>query len=313
MLLAILVIYFQTGNTDIQLLFTVEFSESRQILIWLGFFLSFAAKVPMLPVHIWLPEAHVEAPTAGSVILAGVLIKIGSYGLIRFSIPIFPYATVYFTPAVYCLCALAVVYTSITAIRQTDIKRIIAYSSVAHMNLILIGLFSITTQGVEGSLLQMLSHGLVSSALFLCVGVLYDRHHTRLVKYYGGLAQVMPLFSTVFLFFTMSNIAIPGTPSFIGEFLILVGIFQTNIFVSILGATGMVLGGAYSLWLFNRISYAEIKTQYFSHFSDLVRREFFVFLPLIMLSILMGLFPSLFLDPMHCSVSNLLEHLKLHN
>ena len=313
MLLAILIIYFQTGSTDIQLLFTSEFSESRQLLLWLGFFLSFAAKVPMLPVHIWLPESHVEAPTAGSVILAGVLLKIGSYGLVRFSLPLFPYATVYFTPFVYCLCALAVIYTSLTAIRQSDIKRIIAYSSVAHMNLILIGLFSLNSQGVEGSLLQMLSHGLVSSALFLCVGVLYDRHHSRLIKYYGGLAQIMPIFATIFIFFTMSNIAIPGTASFIGEFLILAGIFQTNVFVCILGATGMVLGGAYSLWLFNRIVYGDLKTQYISYFIDLKRREFFVFLPLLFLSLLMGFYPSLFLDPMHCSVSNLIEHLRLHN
>jgi len=313
MLLAILIVYFQTGSTDIQLLFTSEFSESRQLLLWLGFFFSFAAKVPMLPVHIWLPEAHVEAPTSGSVILAGVLLKIGSYGLIRFSLPLFPYATVYFTPLVYSLCSLAVIYTSLTAIRQSDIKRIIAYSSVAHMNLILIGLFSLNSQGIEGSLLQMLSHGLASSALFLCVGVLYDRHHSRLVKYYGGLSQLMPLFSIIFLFFTMSNIAIPGTSSFIGEFLILSGIFQTNIFVAALGATGMVLGGAYSLWLLNRIVYGDLNTQYIFYFSDLKRCEFFVFLPLLLLSLLMGFYPSIFLDPMHCSVSNLIEHLRLHN
>jgi proton-translocating NADH-quinone oxidoreductase chain M len=313
MLLALLLIYFQAGTTDLAILMTTEFSESRQILLWLAFFASFAVKVPMVPVHIWLPEAHVEAPTAGSVFLAGVLLKLGTYGLVRFSVPLFPYATVYFTPFVYTMASIAVVYTSITAIRQTDMKRIIAYASVAHMNLTLIGLFSLTQQGVEGSLLQMLSHGLVSGALFFCVGVLYDRHHTRLVKYYGGVAHIMPVFVFIFIFFTMANIAFPGTSSFVGEFLILVGIFQTNTFIAFLGATGMVLGGGYSLWLFNRVAYGNIKIQYLSQFYDVDRREFVIFFPLIILTLVMGIYPAVFLEPMQVSVANIIEHVNLHN
>jgi proton-translocating NADH-quinone oxidoreductase chain M len=313
MLLALLIIYAQAGTTDIAVLMTTEFSESRQLILWLAFFASFAVKVPMVPVHIWLPEAHVEAPTAGSVFLAGVLLKLGTYGLVRFSVPLFPYATVYFTPLVYTMASIAVVYTSLTAIRQTDMKRIIAYASVAHMNITLIGLFSLTQQGVEGSILQMLSHGLVSGALFLCVGVLYDRHHTRLVKYYSGVAHLMPIFVIIFLFFTMANIAIPGTSSFVGEFLIIVGIFQTNTFIAFIGATGMVLGGGYSLWLYNRIAYGNLKTQYMSQFFDVNRREFMTFLPLVVLTLLMGVYPAVFIDCMQVSVSNLIEHVNLHN
>ena len=215
MLLAILLMYSIAGTTDYQVLLTTPFNESLQKLLWIAFFASFAVKVPMVPVHIWLPEAHVEAPTAGSVILAGVLLKLGSYGLIRFSLPLFPSATVFFTPLVYTMAAIAVVYTSLTAIRQTDIKRIIAYASVAHMNVILIGMFAMNAQGLEGAMIQQLAHGFVASALFLCVGVLYDRHHTRLVKYYGGMAHTMPVFVTVFLFFTMGNIAMPLTAGFV--------------------------------------------------------------------------------------------------
>jgi NADH-quinone oxidoreductase subunit M len=204
-------------------------------------------KVPLVPFHIWLPEAHVEAPTAGSVILAGILLKLGTYGMIRFLIPLFPLATIYFTPLVYIICIIGVIYTSRTAIRQTDMKRIIAYASVAHISVTLIGLFSRTSQGVEGSIFQMLSHGLVAGALFLCVGVLYERHHTRLIKYYGGVAHSIPIFVTLFRIFTMANIARPGTASFVGEFLILLGAFQVNTTAAFGGATGMVLGGAYSL------------------------------------------------------------------
>ena len=272
MLLAILLMYSIAGTTDYQVLLTTPFNESLQKLLWIAFFASFAVKVPMVPVHIWLPEAHVEAPTAGSVILAGVLLKLGSYGLIRFSLPLFPSATVFFTPLVYTMAAIAVVYTSLTAIRQTDIKRIIAYASVAHMNVILIGMFAMNAQGLEGAMIQQLAHGFVASALFLCVGVLYDRHHTRLVKYYGGMAHTMPVFVTVFLFFTMGNIAMPLTAGFVGEFLILVGAFQANTTIAVLGATGMVLGGGYSLWLFNRIAYGNLKVQALKAFSDMNRR-----------------------------------------
>ena len=242
MLLAILYIYYQVGTTDYQILLTTTFDPEVQKLLWLAFFASFAVKVPMLPVHIWLPEAHVEAPTAGSVILAGILLKLGSYGFLRFSLPLFPYASVYFTPLIYAFACIAVIYTSLTAIRQTDLKRIIAYASVAHMNLVLIGMFVYNLQGLEGSILQQLSHGLVSGALFLCVGVVYDRHHTRLVKYYSGLAHTMPIYIAIFMFFSMANIALPGTSSFVGEFLILAGAFQTNTTVCVLSATGMILG-----------------------------------------------------------------------
>ena len=309
MLLAILLMYSIAGTTDYQVLLTTPFNESLQKILWLAFFASFAVIVPMVPVHIWLPEAHVEAPTAGSVILAGVLLKLGSYGLIRFSLPLFPSATVFFTPLVYTMAAIAVVYTSLTAIRQTDMKRIIAYASVAHMNVILIGMFAMNAQGLEGAMIQQLAHGFVSSALFLCVGVLYDRHHTRLVKYYSGMAHTMPIFVTIFLFFTLANIAMPGTAGFVGEFLILVGAFQVNTTIAVLGATGMVLGGGYSLWLFNRIAYGNLKVQALKSFSDMNRREFFVQLPLIAGTLVMGIYPEIFLDPMHVSVANLIEHI----
>jgi len=310
MLLAILAIYSITGTTDYQILLTTPIDESLQKIFWIAFFASFAVKVPMVPVHIWLPEAHVEAPTAGSVILAGVLLKLGSYGLIRFSLPLFPAATIFYTPLVYTMAAIAVVYTSLTAVRQTDMKRIIAYASVAHMNVILIGMFALNAQGLEGAMIQQLAHGLVSSALFLCVGVLYDRHHTRMVKYYGGVAHTMPIFVTVFMIFTMANIAFPLTAGFVGEFLILVGAFQVNTTIAFLGATGMVLGGGYSLWLYNRIAFGNLKVQSIKAYSDMNRREFFVQLPLILGTFLMGIYPEVFLDPMHVSIANLIEHIQ---
>jgi proton-translocating NADH-quinone oxidoreductase chain M len=311
MLLAILYIYSVAGTTDYQILLTIQFDGSVQKVLWLAFFASFAVKVPMVPVHIWLPEAHVEAPTAGSVILAGVLLKLGSYGLLRFSMPLFPVGTIYFTPLVYAMAAIAVIYTSLTAIRQSDMKRIIAYASVAHMNVILVGMFALNANGLEGAMIQQLSHGLVSSALFLGVGVLYDRHHSRLVKYYGGMAHVMPIFVMIFLFFTMANIALPGTSSFVGEFLILVGAFQANTTVTFLAATGMVLGGAYSLWLYNRVAFGNLKVQSIAEFSDINRREFFIQLPLILGTLLMGIYPEIFLDVMHVSIANLIEQITL--
>jgi proton-translocating NADH-quinone oxidoreductase chain M len=309
MLLAILLIYSIAGTTTYTNLLTVQFDESLQKFLWLAFFASFAVKVPMVPVHIWLPEAHVEAPTAGSVILAGVLLKLGSYGLIRFSMPLFPAATIYFTPLVYTMAAIAVIYTSLTAIRQSDMKRIIAYASVAHMNVILVGMFALNMQGLEGAMIQMLSHGLVSSALFLCVGVLYDRHHSRMVKYYSGMAHTMPLFAIVFMFMTMANIALPGTSSFVGEFLILAGAFQVNTTICVLAGTGMILGGGYSLWLYNRIAFGNLKVQAIKQFSDMNRREFMVFLPLTVGTLVMGIYPEIFLDPMHVSIAGLIEHI----
>jgi NADH-ubiquinone oxidoreductase chain 4 len=312
MLLAILLILLQTGTTDLQILLTTEFSERRQIFLWIAFFASFAVKVPMVPVHIWLPEAHVEAPTAGSVILAGILLKLGTYGFLRFSIPMFPEATLCFTPFIYTLSAIAIIYTSLTTLRQIDLKKIIAYSSVAHMNLVTIGMFSLNIQGIGGSILLMLSHGLVSSALFLCVGVLYDRHKTRLVRYYGGLVSTMPNFSTIFFFFTLANMSLPGTSSFIGEFLILVGAFQRNSLVATLAALGMILGAAYSLWLYNRVVSGNLKPDFLHKFSDLNGREVFIFIPFLVGVVWMGVYPKVFLDCIHTSVSNLVQHGKFH-
>lgn len=308
MLLAIIIIYFQTGTTDLQILLTTEFSENKQKLLWLAFFASFAIKVPMVPVHIWLPEAHVEAPTAGSVILAGILLKLGGYGFLRFSIPMFPDATVYFTPLVYAMSVIAVIYTSLTTLRQIDLKKIIAYSSVAHMAFVTIGMFTLNPQGMEGSILLMLSHGIVSSALFLCVGGLYDRHKTRLIKYYGGITQTMPMFSIIFLFFTLANMSMPGTSSFVGEMMVLIGAFQSNTSVTVLASTGIILGAAYSIWLYNRVAFGTIKTQYIKIFTDINRREFFIFTPLVILTLVMGIYPEIFLDTMHVSVANLIEH-----
>jgi len=307
MLLAILFIYFQTGTTDLQVLLTVDFSEKRQILLWLAFFASFAVKVPMVPVHIWLPEAHVEAPTAGSVILAGILLKLGTYGFLRFSLPLFPLATVYFTPAVYTLSILGIIYASLTTLRQIDLKKIIAYSSVAHMGYVTLGLFSLNFQGIEGAILLMLSHGLVASALFLCVGILYDRHKTRLVKYYGGCVHVMPLFSFFFLIFTLGNISLPGTSSFIGELLVLIGSFQTNTFIAFLASTGMILGAGYSIWLYNRVVFGNFKPHFINTFSDINRREFFILLPFALGVLWMGIYPEVFMDPMHSSVAHIIQ------
>lgn len=306
MLLAILAIYLKTGTTDYQTLLLIDFNSFDQKLYWLAFFASFAVKVPMLPFHIWLPEAHVEAPTAGSVLLAGILLKLGSYGLLRFSMPLFPLATIYFTPLVYTMSVIAIIYTSLTAIRQTDMKRIIAYASVAHMNLILLGMFSLTFEGLEGSILQMLSHGLVSSALFLSIGILYDRYHSRLISYYSGLAHRMPIFVSILLFYIMANIALPGTSSFVGELLIFIGVFQSSTTITFFGATGMVLGGVYSLWFYNRIAFGNLQTSSLKIFYDLTFKESLIHFPLILGILVMGIYPNIFLNTMHTSIINLL-------
>jgi len=320
MLVGILRLNSRYGTTDIVNLkyrcnTSVErggLEASTQKRRWRAFFASLAVKVPMVPVHIWLPEAHVEAPTGGSVILAGVLLKLGTYGMMRRLRGRFPMASVYFTPRVYMRSVVAIVYTSRTAIRQTDRKRIVAYASVAHMNMTLVGLFSLTEQGVEGALFQMLSHGLVAGALFLIIGVLYDRYHTRRVTYYGGVAQTMPRFAFVFLFFTMANIALPGTSSFVGERMILLGIIQTNTLVTVRSATGMVLGGAYSLWLYNRVAYGNLKRLYIGEdMSDLNRREAMTFLPLRRRTLYLGRYPSTVLDMVHASCVSRVEHVRM--
>lgn len=310
MLLAILVIYFQQGTTDIQVLWNVNFDIRTQILLWLAFFASLAVKIPMIPFHIWLPEAHAEAPTAGSVILAGVLLKMGGYGFLRFSLPMFPEASIYFAPVIYLLSIIAAIYASLTTIRQVDLKKIIAYSSVSHMGFVTLGLFSFNIQGIEGSIILMLSHGLVSSALFLCVGILYDRHKTRILKYYGGLVQVMPIFSILLLFFIFSNIGFPGTSSFVGELLVLMGLFQFSPMVTFLSAFSMILGAGYSVWLFNRLCFGNLKLQYFKNFQDVSRREFFILLPLSVSVLWMGVYPEVFLNEIHCSSYNLISYFK---
>ena len=312
MLIAILFVYFNKGTTDYQLLLTIPFDSYYQKILWVAFFIGFAIKVPMFPFHIWLPEAHVEAPTSGSVMLAGILLKLGTYGFIRFLIPLFPLATVYYTPFVYIIGLIGIIYTSLTAIRQTDLKKIIAYASVAHMNLVIIGLFTINVYGIEGSILQMICHGVISSALFLGIGVLYDRHHTRLIKYFGGVSFTMPVFAIIFLIFTLANIAVPGTASFISELLILVGLFKSNYFITFFSATSMVLGAVYSLWLYNRVFFGTIKLKYITEFNDINKREFYLFLPLIFLVFFIGIYPEIFLKSMNVSIINLIENIKIH-
>jgi NADH-quinone oxidoreductase subunit M len=306
MLIAILTMYFKTGTTDIPELMQAGFPMDLQIWLWLAFFASFAVKVPMWPVHTWLPDAHVEAPTAGSVILAGVLLKMGGYGMLRFSIPMFPEATEFFTPMVYTLSIVAVIYTSLVALAQEDMKKLIAYSSVAHMGFVTIGMFTMTTQGVEGSIFQMLSHGIVSAALFLCVGVIYDRMHTREISAYGGLVERMPNYALVFMVFMLGSVGLPGTGGFVGEFLVLMGAFQVSTWLAALAATGVILGAAYMLYLYRRVIFGVLDKENLKGIMDLSPREIAVFAPLIILVFWMGIYPSSFLDFMAVSVDNLI-------
>ena len=312
MLLAILIIYFELGTTDLQLLWNNNFSLQRQIILWLAFFISFAIKIPMIPFHIWLPEAHTEAPTAGSIILAGILLKLGGYGFLRFSIPMFPEASIYFTPLIYLLSLIAIIYGSLTTLRQIDLKKIIAYSSIAHMGFVTIGLFSFNVQSLEGSIFLMLSHGLISSALFLCIGILYDRHKTQMIKYYSGISQVMPIFTIFLLFFTFSNIGFPGTSSFIGEILIFLGLFQFSSILTLFIIINTILSAAYSIWLYNRLSFGMLKLQYISSFQDISRREFWLLYYFLILILLFGLYPNLILNELHISIFNLIEQFNYH-
>ena len=306
MLLAILAMYFDAGTTDIPTLMTHRFPAAFQAWMWLAFFASFAVKIPMWPVHTWLPDAHVEAPTAGSVILAAVLLKFGGYGFLRFSLPMFPEASVLFTPLIYTLSIVAVVYTSLVALAQEDMKKLIAYSSVAHMGFVTIGTFTLTVQGIEGAIYQMLSHGVVSAALFLIVGVVYDRMHSRDIATYGGLVHRMPAYALVFMLFMLASVGLPGTAGFIGEFLVLVGAFQVNTWVAALAATGLILGAAYMLYLYRRVIFGVLTKDSLKAIFDMSPREIAVFAPLVVLVIWMGVYPSPFLDVMHASVANLL-------
>ena len=299
MLIAILYIYKVTGTLSLEYLITYSFPTVEQHFLWLAFFLSFASKIPMFPFHIWLPEAHVEAPTIGSVILAGILLKLGVYGFLRISLTLFPEASLFFSPLVYILCLIGIIFSSLTAIRQTDIKRIIAYSSIAHMNLVVLGLFSFSLIGIEGSILQSINHGFVSGGMFLLVGILYDRYHSRLLYYYGGLVHTMPFFSFFFFCFTLANIALPGTSSFVGEFLILCGLYKLNILISILSTTGVIICSIYSLWLYNRLVFGNLKIYYTKQFKDLNFRESFILLFLLIPVIFLGLNPTYVLSGLH--------------
>ncbi len=308
MLVAILAMAFAAGTTNIPELMKFTFPQGMQMWLWLAFFASFAVKVPMWPLHTWLPDAHVEAPTAGSVILAGVLLKMGGYGFLRFSLPMMPLASEAFAPLIFGLSIVAVIYTSLVALAQEDMKKLIAYSSVAHMGFVTIGIFTFNVQGVEGAIFQMLSHGVVSGALFLCVGVIYDRMHSRLISTYGGLVHRMPAYAAVFMVFMLASVGLPGTSGFVGEMLILVGAYQASSWVAALAATGVILGAAYMLWLYRRVIFGALDKPELKSILDLDRREIAIFVPLVVVVIWMGVYPSSFLDLIHLSAQNLVDN-----
>jgi NADH-quinone oxidoreductase subunit M len=306
-LLAIIAVYYQTGSTDVEIALAHNFPPDLQKWLWLAFFASFAVKVPMWPVHTWLPDAHVEAPTAGSVILAGVLLKLGGYGFIRFSLPLFPLASQYFTPLMFALSAIAVIYTSLVALAQTDMKKLIAYSSIAHMGFVTMGIFAVTSEAVQGAMIQMLSHGFVSAALFLTVGVVYDRLHTRDIARYGGLVERMPNYAFVFMVFMLASVGLPGTSGFVGEFLILLGTFRVSTLECFLAATGLFLGAGYMLYLYRRVIFGTITRDDLRNMLDLTPREKAVFAPLLVLVLWMGIYPNSFLVPIRTSTDNIVN------
>lgn len=311
MLLAIIAMYWHTGSTDIVVMTKAgTFPPAMQTWLWLAFFASFAVKMPMWPVHTWLPDAHVEAPTAGSVILAAILLKMGGYGFLRFSLPMFPDASHYFQPLVYTLSVIAIIYTSLVALMQEDMKKLIAYSSVAHMGFVTMGIFSFTRQGIDGALFQMVSHGLVSGALFLGVGVVYDRMHTREIAAYGGLVNRMPLYAFVFMFFTMANVGLPGTSGFVGEFLTLLGTFQDNTWVAFFATTGVILSACYALWLYRRVILGKMEKSSLAHMVDMTPRELAMMAPLVVLTLFFGIYPSPLLDVFGAPVEAILALLR---
>ncbi len=307
MLLAMIAMYWHAETTDIPTLLTYKFPNDMQWWLWLAFFASFAVKLPMWPVHTWLPDAHVEAPTAGSVILAGILLKMGGYGFLRFSLPMFPLASQDFAPFVFALSVVAIIYTSLVALAQEDVKKLIAYSSVAHMGFVTMGIFSFTVQGVDGAIFQMLSHGLVSAALFLCVGIVYDRMHTREIAAYGGLVNRMPLYAATFMVFTLANVGLPGTSGFIGEFLTLVGAFRANTWVAFLATSGLILSATYALYLYRRMIFGALDKPSLRGISDMNYRELLVFAPLVLLVIFFGFYPAPLLDVTAVSVKKLVS------
>ena len=307
MLLAIMAMYWQAGTTDIPTLLTHNFPADMQTWLWIAFFASFAVKLPMWPVHTWLPDAHVEAPTAGSVILAAILLKMGGYGFLRFSLPMFPVASEMFAPFVFTLSVVAIIYTSLVALMQEDMKKLIAYSSVAHMGYVTMGIFTFNHVGIQGSIFQMLSHGLVSGALFLCVGVIYDRMHTREIAAYGGLVNNMPKYAVVFLIFTLANVGMPGTSGFIGEFLTLLGVFEVNTWVAFFATTGVVLSAAYALWLYRKVIFGTLTKDSLKGLLDLSPREKLVIYPLVVLTIFFGVYPAPVFDATAASVQSLVN------
>lgn len=308
MLLALIYMYWQVGTTNMTALANFQFSSSEQMWLWLAFFASFAVKMPMWPVHTWLPDAHVEAPTAGSVILAGVLLKMGGYGFLRFSLPMFPLATDMFTELVFVLSVVAIIYTSLVALAQEDMKKLIAYSSVAHMGFVTMGIFATTQQGIQGAIFQMLSHGWISGALFLCVGVIYDRMHTREIAAYGGLANRMPIYAAVFMIFTMANVGLPGTSGFVGEFLTIIGTFQVSTWTALLAATGVILSACYALTLYRKISFGELENEALQSITDMNSREIAVIAAPVAATIIFGVWPAPILDLVSASVEALIAN-----
>ena len=309
MLVAIMAMYITAGTTDIVALLAYEFPKDMQYLLFLAFLASFAVKLPMWPVHTWLPDAHVEAPTAGSVILAGILLKMGGYGFLRFSLPMFPDASVYFAPMMFALSVIAIIYTSLVALMQEDIKKLIAYSSVAHMGFVTMGMFALNRQGVDGAVVQMISHGFISGALFLCVGIIYDRMHTREIKAYGGLVNRMPIYAAVFMVFTMANVGLPGTSGFVGEFLTLVGAYKANTTVALLATTGVILSAAYALWLYRRVVFGELEKKSLADIEDMNLREIVVIVPLVVATLFFGFYPKPIFDMTGAAVEATLENI----